>query len=128
MFTLCIGILRNINDALYQWYLLACSKTFTAVGPSLLKKPAIRLDKECNGWLEKRKKRYNIRGVAVCGESGDVRGDTAESWKERLPEILSGHTYAMGDIYNLDETGCFWSPLPEQDLAGRGRSARVGRA
>ena len=41
-------------------------------------------------------------------------GKTVVSWKERLPEILSG--FSKEDIYNLDETGCFWRSLP--DLRG----------
>ena len=43
--------------------------------------------KGTNGWLEKWKKCYNIRRVVVCGESGDVRGDTIDSWRERLPKF-----------------------------------------
>ena len=34
-----------------------------------------------------------------------------ESWKECLPELLQG--YSSNNIYNLDETGCFWWALPE---------------
>ena len=30
--------------------------------------------------------------LRVCGESGDVQGDTVKSWKEKLPEITSGYT------------------------------------
>ena len=48
--------------------------------------------KGSNGWFEKWKKKYNIRQVAVCGESGDVHGETVDSWKERLQEILSGYS------------------------------------
>jgi hypothetical protein len=59
--------------------------------------------KGSNGWLQKWKMRYNIKQVAVSGESGDVRLDTVESWKERLPELL--HGYKKEDIWNIDETG-----------------------
>ena len=41
--------------------------------------------------------------MRVCGESGDVRGETVDSWKKRLPEILP--CYAKEDIWNMDETG-----------------------
>ena len=84
----------KINDALYQWYLLASSKNIYPGGLQLMEKAteiAARLGKQdfkgINGWLEKWKRRYNIRRVAICGESGVVRGDTIDSWRERLPEI-----------------------------------------
>lgn len=34
---------------------------------------------------------------------------TLDSWKERLPEILQG--YKKEDVWNLDETRCFWQTL-----------------
>ena len=43
--------------------------------------------------------------VKVCGESGDVSGDTIESWLERLPELVDG--YQKENIWNMDETGVF---------------------
>lgn len=82
----------EVNDTLYKWYLLACSKNIYPCGPQLIEKAkeiAAQIEfKGTNGWLQKWKKRYNIRRVAVQGESGDVSGETIESWKERLPEIL----------------------------------------
>ena len=41
------------------------------------------------------------------------------SWKEWLPEILKG--YKKEDIYNLDETGCFWRVLPDSQSGERGK-------
>ena len=64
-----------------------------------------------SGWLSKWKKQYNVKRVTICGESGDVCGDTVTSWKERLPEILRGYDKRV--VFNLDETGCFWRALPD---------------
>ena len=52
-----------------------------------------------SGWLTKWKGRYNIKKIRICGESGDVSGETVSSWnfKERLPELLQG--YKAEDIY-----------------------------
>ena len=33
-------------------------------------------------------------------------------WKERLGSIISG--YVMQDIWNMDETGCFYRTLSER--------------
>ncbi len=73
--------------------------------------------RDSNGWLEKWKKRHFIKRVTVSGESGDVSGPTLDSWKERLAEILNG--YELDDIYNLDETGCFWRSLRVSEKRGR---------
>ena len=122
----------EINDALYEWYLLACSKNIYPDGSQLKEKArqiAEKLEKTdfkgTNGWFEKWKKHHNIRRVAVCGESGDVRGDTLESWKERLPEIMQG--YNKEDIYNLDETGCFWRALPDRGFGEKGKECKGGK-
>ena len=49
--------------------------------------------------------------MKINGESGDVSGLTIDSWKKRIPELLQG--YSAENIWNLDETGCFWHALPE---------------
>lgn len=88
----------DINDLLYDWYLMAVRKNMYPDGPILCqqaKEIAERLGittfKASNGWLEKWKARHNIKRMVVCGESGEVKGETVESWKERLPEILQGY-------------------------------------
>ena len=67
--------------------------------------------KGSNGWLTKWKARHNIKRVRICGESGDVHGETVQSLKERLPEVVRG--YDKDNIWNMDETGVFWQALPE---------------
>ena len=62
--------------------------------------------KGTKGWLEKWKKCYNVKQMAICRESGDVHEQTVMSWKERQPKILQG--YKKEDSCNLDGTGCFW--------------------
>ena len=54
---------------------------------------------------------HNVKQLRVFGKSGEVKSQMVESWKEHLPELL--HGYSSNNIYNLDETGCFWRALPE---------------
>ena len=70
--------------------------------------------KASNGWLNRWKVRNNIKQRTVSGKFVDVRSDTDESWKERRPEILQG--YKAEDIWNVDETECFWKALPDKGL------------
>lgn len=122
----------DVNEALYQWYRMACSKNIYPCGPQLCAKAkeiAVRLGvsnfEGTNGWLEKWKTRYNVKKVAISGESGDVSGATVSAWKERLPEILRG--YSKKDVYNIDETGCFWRALPTHGFAERGKQCSGGK-
>ena len=66
-----------------------------------------------------------MKRVTICGESGDVCGDTVTSWKERLPEILRG--YDKRDVFNLDETGCFWRALPDRGFGQKGKQCKGGK-
>ena len=75
--------------------------------------------KGSNGWLQKWKVWYNIKQVTVSGESGDVRLDTVESWKERLPELLHGKTYGT-----LMKPDVFGKHCQTEDLVKRGKSAK----
>lgn len=63
--------------------------------------------------------------MTVSGESGDVSGATVDSWKERLPHILEG--YRTEDIWNLDETGCFWKALPDKGFGQRAKECKGGK-
>ena len=80
--------------------------------------------KGSNGWLQKWKVRYNIKQVTVSGESGDVRLDTVESWKERLPELLHGFRKTYG---TLMKPAVFGKHCQTEDLIKRGKSAKEER-
>ena len=104
----------DVNEALYQRYLLAVSKNIYPDGSHLAEKAKETAEKlglaesfkASNGWLDRWKKRHNVRKKTISGESGDVSGETVESWKERIPDIVEG--YSCEDVWNIDETGCFW--------------------
>ena len=122
----------DINEALHEWYLLACSKNIYPVGSQLCEKAkqiAEHLQKSefkaSNGWLDRWKKQYNIKHVKINGESGEVSGATVDSWKERLPELLQGYT--SENIWNLDKTACFWRALPDHGFGQKGTQCKGGK-
>ena len=123
---------EEVNTALYQWYTQACSKNIYPGGAQLTEKAKEIAEclgksnfKGSRGWLEKWKKRYNVKQVKVNRESADVRGETVDSWKERLPEIVGG--YAKEDVWNMDETGVFWQALPERGFGQKGKACYGGK-
>ena len=122
----------EINDALYKWFVLARSKNIPVGGQQLIEKAkmiAATLGKPefkgSQGWLEKWKKRFAIKELKICGESGEVQGETVDSWKERLPEIVQG--YSKDNIWNMDETGLFFRALPDRGFAQKRQSCKRGK-
>ena len=106
----------ELNDLLYKWYLL---ENIFPNGVQLAEKTkqiasTLGLDsfKTPNGWLDRWKKKHSLKKMTISGESGDVSGCIADSWKERLPEIITG--YKVEDIWNLDESGVFWRVMPDK--------------
>lgn len=71
------------------------------------------------------KERNNLSQHKLCCESADVQEATVYSWKERLGSIISG--YAMQDIWNMDETGCFYRALPDKSLSEKAKKCKGGK-
>ena len=122
----------QVNDTLYSWYRLAVSKNVYPDGPQLCEKAReigrrLGVDdfKASNGWLDRWKKKHNIRKMTISGESGDVSGLTVDSWKERLPEIMQG--YSSDNIWNLDESGVFWKALPDKGFGQKVKECKGGK-
>jgi len=61
--------------------------------------------------------------MAISGESGEVSSKTADSWKERLPEIVQG--YKPEDVW---EIGCFWKALPGKGFAQKRKVCHGGKS
>ena len=124
---------QDIDLAMLEWFRKARGKNIPVSGPILQQKAcavAAQMGmgqefKASNGWLEKFKIRYNIKGMTVSGESGEVREETVQSWKERLPVILAG--YSPQDILNMDETGKFYRALPNKSLSEAAKQCRGGK-
>ena len=57
-------------------------------------------------------------------ESGEVKCATVDSWKERILEIAG---YSAKDIWNMDETSCYWRALPAKHLGQKGKSCKGGK-
>ena len=78
-----------------------------------------------NGWLQRFKERHNIKQLVVSGESEDVSEETVSVWRERLQTLTQG--YALKDIWNEDETSCFFRALPDKSLADAKKACKGGK-
>ncbi|XP_058809944.1 jerky protein homolog-like [Phymastichus coffea] len=73
--------------------------------------------KASNGWLEKFKKRYQIRQLSMQGDKLSSDNVAAENFKETLHSYLKEKGYTEDEVYNANETGLFFKSLPKKTLA-----------
>ena len=79
-----------------------------------------------NRWLELFKKRNQLVGKSVCGESGSVDVDITRDWVEvKLPKIIED--YEENDIFNADESGVFFKALPNKNIALKNEPCTGGK-
>ena len=111
----------DLNDAVSKWFKLARQQNIPVSGPMIQKEAkliAAKLGnsefKASNGWLESFKRRHNLKQFSVSGEAADISEETVQSWYERIKNITQG--YKPEDVWNIDETGCFFRALPEKTL------------
>ena len=123
------GKFSEVNQALWDWYTLCRSSNIPVSGTMLKEEVLIIAEKlgiegfaASNGWLEFTQ---NISTMSVAGEEGDVSSMTLESWKERSRELVRG--WKAENIWNIDETGCFWKGLPEVSLNKKGSRCSGGK-
>jgi hypothetical protein len=53
-----------------------------------------------------------LKQLAVIGEAGSVSHATVAGWYERMKELTRG--YKKEDIWNVNESGCFFKALPDK--------------
>jgi len=70
-----------------------------------------------NGWIQKFKKRNQLRVYRLHGEAGSVSTESLPEERRKLKEIIS--KFNPADVYNADETGLFFRMGPNQTLAKR---------
>ena len=95
----------------------------------LLNNPDLNDFKASEGWLDIWKLSYSIREKQISGnvsEFFDVSEVTGGSWMERLTELCKG--YQLKDIWNMDESGCFFKALPSKGLAQKGKNVEVEKS
>ena len=73
--------------------------------------------KMSESWLDKWKLSHGIKEKQISGESLCIFETTVESWMERIDERCKG--YDQKDIWNMNESDCFFKVLSAKGLAQR---------
>ncbi|KFY93754.1 hypothetical protein V498_04276 [Pseudogymnoascus sp. VKM F-4517 (FW-2822)] len=96
------GDYPDLENALYLWHI------------QMEKKKA---PKWSNGWLDRLKKRHNIKEYKLRGEGGSVDIHNEDTVKQMDNLRAECSSYALKDIFNTDKTGLFWNLQPDRYLA-----------
>ena len=108
----------EIDKAVYQWYRLGKQRQVLVTGP-MLQEEALKIAeaignevfKAPNRWLEQFKYRHNLKQFVISGEAASVSIATVAGWLERMKELT--REYNKEDVWNVDESGCFFRALPD---------------
>lgn len=121
-----IRIEENLRDkTLFEWFKQQRSSG-TPISGAILKAKALELNKvvgdatdfkASNDWLDRFKKRYEIRQLSMQGEQLSSDNVAAENFKGTLRAYLEEKGYTEDEIYNADETGLYFKSLPRKTLA-----------
>ena len=129
------GKYHKLNEVLFEWY-KRCSGSNIYPNGAMLKEKAMAIKEQLkssdfddfrasDGWLDCWKTTYFVKERQIVGEAGDVSTETVTSWMERINELIEG--YSLENIWNMDESGCFFKVLPDKELVEKGKQAKGGK-
>ncbi|XP_054008992.1 jerky protein homolog-like [Hylaeus anthracinus] len=116
---------KNVDDAVFQWFLQNRDKGVPISGPILCEK-ALEFNKKLegnpnfkasSGWLEKFKSRHGIRELNVLGEKLSTSNVAAESLTADLHKFLIEKGCALQNVCNVNESSLSCTALPQKTLA-----------
>lgn len=124
---------RNIDEELFQFVSKAPTDGLP-INSIVLKEKAIEIAKKLglnefvasNGFIDRFKKRHQIRFTTFHGEANSVPESVCNDWIEtKLPEIIE--SYEEKDIFNGDEFGLFWRLLPNKSYVAKDKALKNGK-
>jgi hypothetical protein len=99
--------------ALSDDLLVAAARRLYELLPSDIREKELQFS---SGWIEKFKRRYNIKDYVCHGE--DASSDTSASVLVQMENIKAiVFEYDVSDVFNMDETGLFYRLEPNRTLA-----------
>ncbi|GBO34189.1 Tigger transposable element-derived protein 4 [Araneus ventricosus] len=124
---------EKVEEALFKWFTLHRSRNLPITGailPAKANEFAELFEEKSfvcsNGWLDRFKKRHNIRSSKVVGEAANACSSDINHWMENVcPHII--RNYYEKDIFKADETGLFYNLTPNQTLKFKGERCVGGK-
>ena len=124
---------QEVDKGLLKWFTQKRQENLPISG-SVLQEKANELgckiektDFKCSrSWVERFKKRHNIRGAKIVGESAGVNMNVVSDWLNNVwPSMRDNYDYK--DIFNADETGLFYKMTPDRTLKFVGEKCAGGK-
>lgn len=132
---------EEVSEALFMWFVQNREKGIPLSGP-LLREKALhfyeKLEKQpdndddkftaSDGWLNRWKKRYNIRGLSICGEklSAESHEEEFHKFKRHFQRTIDRNGWTAEQLYNCDETGLNFRMLPSKTLVLKQEKSAAG--
>ncbi|XP_018577088.1 jerky protein homolog-like [Anoplophora glabripennis] len=126
---------EKLGDALFLWFTQQRDKGAPISGP-ILQAKALSLRTlfpeetkqftASQGWLDRWKKRHDIRQLNICGEKLFADSSAVITFKEKIQQKINNDGYSPDQIYNCDETGLNYKLLPAKTLASRQETSAPG--
>lgn len=123
----------DLEEKLFIWFREARAKGLPITGKILMEKANDigknigMINFDCSmGWIDRFKKRHDIKSGFISGESKSVDITTVIDWYQEVwPNIREG--YKDEDIFNADETGLFYKCTPQNTLRLKGENCSGGK-
>lgn len=117
----------GLDDALASW-VIGCQERGIALSWKILQKKAHLFADEfaipendrptfSDGWVQKFLLRRNFKSMKPAGERGSADMEAVRAELPILQQLIA--RYSPADVYNMDETGLFFSMAPDRTIASR---------
>nr|XP_014353309.1 PREDICTED: tigger transposable element-derived protein 4-like [Latimeria chalumnae] len=124
---------KDVENALFEWFKsvrdenIPLSGTTLAIKADELAKKLGHADFSASqSWVERFKHCRGIVCRTVCGESESVNSNVLDDYvTTKLPSLLIG--YQPRNIFNINETGLFYTLLPNRILTLKGEECHGGK-
>lgn len=128
-----LGDFQEVDDAVLTWFKDARQHDVPLSGPIIQEKArqfAFALDisgfDASAGWLYRFRQRNGIAWQVACGKEKAADTESAVTWRnDNFQEIVEA--FSPDDVFNADETACFYQLLPDKTMNFKGEKCKGGK-
>ncbi|KAG0442138.1 Tigger transposable element-derived protein 4 [Dictyocoela muelleri] len=123
------NIAHKLNDSVFEAFKKYRSNNIPINGV-LLKQIALKISrklnlhklKASNGWLDRWRKKYDIKYKTLCGESKSNDDVSAEAFLKRFKKYML--KYNKEDMFNIDETSLYYKKISNKSFILPGENTK----